>query len=78
MLANNPVARWLCVAGPDACTVIGQFKEIREMGQIEFADGSQLFYPSYLTFALGEGINQPSCGRFKEPFSTPCVFWGEL
>lgn len=69
MLANNPVARWLaeyCVPDADAWTVIGQLKEIREMGQIEFADAGQHLYPNYLAFAQGEGINQLSRTRFKE------------
>jgi putative DNA primase/helicase len=69
MLANNPVARWLvecCVPDPDACTVIGQLKEIRELGQNEFAEAGQHLYPNYLAFAQGEGINQLGRGRFKE------------
>ena len=68
-LAGNPVARWLvetCVPESTACTVIGQCKEIRENGSLEYEGAEEDLYPNYLAFTQADGIKYIQRNRFVE------------
>ena len=69
MLANNPVARWLCeraAPSPGTHTQLGVHKEMRGVYGFPVYDGAaDSLYPNYLEFCMEEHIHQLAKGRFK-------------